>query len=155
MKFKIGDKVALSKWYDCDENEFSDFNHGNLYIAGGIITRLVNTDKVKVKWDSKYTQDSFITDYKDSSEKLEVADDEIPVAFLIPLDNIKKLQSTLEKEYEAASKAIIPELKEAAKHIKEAVKIAEKNNMKLYDLPMRDLINALDEAGWRNSSFGC
>jgi hypothetical protein len=64
----------------------------------------------------------------------------------------------IEKEYAEVSKLIKANMKEAAKLISESHKLAKKAHVKslesMYDA-VSPLINAMDNAGWRSSSWGC
>ena len=67
-------------------------------------------------------------------------------------------RSILDKEFKVAEKQIKEKLKEAGKLVREADKIAQKAGAysleRMYDAT-RPLVNAMDDSGWRSSSWGC
>jgi|SRR5579885_801439 len=67
-------------------------------------------------------------------------------------------RSQMEKEFKETSKLIKEKMKEAAKLVVEAGKLADKAHAKslesMYDV-CRPLIDAMDDNGWRSSSWGC
>lgn len=64
----------------------------------------------------------------------------------------------LEKEFEAASKEIHAKMKEAAKLVKEANKMAQKTGAphleSMWEVTS-PLVSAMDDSGWRSSSWNC
>ena len=64
----------------------------------------------------------------------------------------------LEKDFKAAQKQVLAKMREAANLVKEAGKMAEKAGLpplvNMYDVS-RPLVDAMDNNGWRSSSWGC
>ena len=68
-------------------------------------------------------------------------------------------KSELEKEFKEAQKAIKEKIKEAAAIVKEANKMAQKagarNLAEMQYGAAGPLVDAMDNSGWRSSSWGC
>ena len=70
---------------------------------------------------------------------------------------MKKLASQIEKDFEALEKQIKNKVKAAAKLLDEAQGLAQKQHHNLSEMynAYGPLYAAMDNAGWRTSSFGC
>lgn len=68
-------------------------------------------------------------------------------------------KNDLEKEFKEAEKAIKEKMKAAADLVKEANKMAQKAGVRYLAEMQYDaaspLVNAMDDSGWRSSSWGC
>lgn len=150
-EFKVGDKVGLnvsfkhgSGWdrkpiktiFTLGPNEFEP--------AYGEI-KSINGQKADVDWGESY------------SEALDHIDDDcVDLKDLLPAEEMKAKCSQLERDFEQLKKDIKVKLQEAASAIRAAQKMAASQNQKVVDMDEAYLLYpAMDEAGWRTSSFGC
>lgn len=146
--YQIGDRVAKATARSY-EDEYSDGKDVPLYydpdgdgLRLGEVTDVSTKGKITVKWDGAYGR----------TEVLEAKD-------LMTEEAGKARYSELEAEFAVIEKQIAAKVKEVAKGIREANKLAKKTGRPLaqmgYDIIYRDLYSAMDDAGWRTSSFGC
>jgi len=146
-EWKIGDRVAkaTSEYY---EDEYSgkqivplryDPDNG-LYL--GEITDISAKGKITVKWDGRYRD----------TEVLEAKD-------LITEAEGKARYSELEAEFHEIERQVAEKVGQVAQGIREANELARKTGRPLaqmsYNIIYRTLYDAMDDAGWRTSSFGC
>lgn len=148
-KFAVGDRVGYAMM-DKYENEWdsspklvpifiSDYMEEPDY---GVVTDVLSNGNVKVKWDPNACQED---------------DEEYDPAHLLAEAALKAKLVTLDKEFKETTKLIKEKMKEAAALVKDANKLAKKtgNNLEeMYDA-VHPLVNAMDSAGWRSSSWGC
>ena len=144
-KFKIGDRVARATSIAYDDNDTSrvvplryDIDNGLLV---GSITDIA-ANKITVQWDNSWSHKSEVVSAKD---------------LITEAEGLEKY-SELEAEFLETQKELKVKVKEIAKGIHEANKIAKKtghNLADMFDLVYSDLYPAMDAAGWRTSSFGC
>lgn len=141
---KPGTKVLASTAYD----EWGDGEHLGPYyydeyddttLVGVIRSKPASEGCVWVKWIDG--------DFANEEEEVEIS--------LLTLESERE---SIEKEFSALSKEIQGKMKEAAKLVKEANALAKKAHAKsladMYDA-VSPLINAMDNSGWRSSSWGC
>ncbi len=136
---------AFEEYYDDNAviaYQYNDGDYGEL--IGVIRSKEASPGHVWVKWIDGDGLDSV-----DADEDMEVD------LNLLVLETEK---SGIEKEFKNVSKAIKEKMKEAGKLVKEANLLSKKANLgsvaHLYDA-VRPLVNAMDESGWRSSSWGC
>lgn len=147
-EFKIGDRVAkaTATYY---EDEYSDGKEVPIYydpdgdgLILGEVTDVSTKGKITVKFDGSLR----------GTEVLEAKD-------LMTEKDGKARYSELETEFAVIEKQVAAKVKEVAKGIREANKLAKKTGRPLaqmsYEIIYRDLYSAMDDAGWRTSSFGC
>lgn len=135
---------AYSEYFD-EENavipyQYSDGGYADL--VGVIRSKEASPGHVWVKWIDG--------DYRDN------LDEEMEVDLkLLVLESDK---TDIEKDYKSVSKEIKAKMKEAGKLVKEANALSMKANLgpigQMWD-QVRPLVNAMDESGWRSSSWGC
>lgn len=146
--FMVGDRVGLNlaeeqhDKYDGSDPKLVKYYHrqyGDDPDYGTITS--INGTKAQVDWD----------DYCFLGSK------PVDIKHLLHEDEMKKYAAQLEEEFDGVAKELHSKMKEAAKIIKEADKIARKHGNKLayvYDA-IDPLYEAMNKAGWRTSSFGC
>lgn len=147
IKFKIGDRVAkaTSEYYP---DEYSDkeivplrYDPDNEMYVGEVVD-ISAKGKITVKWDGRYRD----------TEVLEAKD-------LITEEEGKTRWNQLESEFHAIEAQVAEKIKVVAQGIREANELAKKTGRPLadmgYDIIYHTLYDAMDEAGWRTSSFGC
>jgi len=151
-QFKVGDRVA-SAVCDYYEDEYSGSKEVPLYydpdgddLSFGVVDDITAKGKVMVMWDEYYGSEP---------QQAEAVDPDK----LLPEKVAEELYSKLEKEYNLIQKELKVKMKEVAKGIAEADKLARKTGRPLaqmdYDVIYSILYPAMDKAGWRTSSFGC
>ncbi len=119
---------------------FNEDDHGDL--VGVIRSEEAAPGNVKVKWiDGMYLDDV--------EEEMEV-----PLSLL----TLESDRASIEAAYKNVSKEIREKMKEAGKLVKEANSMAKKAKLgplaDLYDA-VSPLVDAMDNSGWRSSSWGC
>lgn len=143
---KPGTKVIAS----FDNDEYADSNelisyvydsYGDSTLVGVIRSKTATPGKVWVKWiEGEWSDDE--------------DDQEVDIAVL----TLESERSGMEKEFKAATSEIKEKMKEAAKLVNEAGKLARKAHAKslgdMYDA-VSPLVNAMDNNGWRSSSWSC
>lgn len=148
---KPGVKVLAS--YSAAYDEYSDGDiiayrydgEGEDYgsLVGVIRTKEAAPGKVWVKWIEGQYLDSLDED-----------ESEIDLKIL----TLESDRSSIEQDFKKVSKEIEAKMKEAGKVVKEANALAVKarlgNLAALYDASS-PLVDAMDNAGWRSSSWGC
>lgn len=147
---KPGTKVLAS--YSSAYEEYSDGEiiayrydgEGEDYgsLVGVIRTKEASPGHVWVKWIEG--------DYLDS---LDEEESEVDLKILI----LESERSDIEQEFKKVSKEIKEKMKEAARLVNDAGKLAKKAHAELasmYDAA-RPLVDAMDNNGWRSSSWGC
>lgn len=153
-KFDVGQRVS------CGSNESvgltKKINYGGEYgdeLVFGKVTEVLPNGLVKVMWDENWLNELFVNGITHEYWPVKVKSD-----WLLTEAEGKAKFSALEKEFDAIADQVIDKLKEAGKLIKEANKIAKKSGAKsLYEMydAHDPLLNAMDAAGWRTSSFNC
>jgi hypothetical protein len=149
--FKEGDRVGefTSQYQD---NDYDDSHTGPLRYDEdndpeyGQVTDVLSSGKVLVSWDN---------DYRKQYPRYTGPQDP---AGLAPEEVVKAQYSKLEVEFKEVEKEIKAKLKEASTSIREANKLAKKVGRPLaqmYNMFYGTLYKAMDDAGWRTSSFGC
>ena len=145
---KPGTKVLAS--YAGAYDEWSDeqvinyrYDEGEEYgaLVGVIRTKEAKAGHVWVKWIEG--------DYREN------LDDEMEVDLKILI--LESERGSIEQEFKKVSKEIESKMKEAAKLVNEAGKLAKQAHSSLegmYDATS-PLIDAMDNNGWRSSSWGC
>jgi hypothetical protein len=140
---KPGTKVLASTGYD----EYGDGEHlapykydeyGDTTLVGVIRTKEASPGHVWVKWIEG--------DFSDDEEEVD-----------LKMLTLESERSQIEEEFGKVSKEIKEKMKEAAKLVNEAGKLAKKAHSELesmYDAT-RPLVDAMDNNGWRSSSWGC
>lgn len=132
---EYGDGEIIPYRYDGDGEDYGS-------LTGVIRTKEASPGKVWVKWIEG--------DYLDS---LDEEESEVDLKLLI----LESDRSAIEQEFKKVSKEIKEKMKEAAKCVSEAGKLAKSahaNLQSMYD-ECRPLIDAMDNNGWRSSSWGC
>lgn len=144
--FKVGDRVseATSQSYDDYESirvplRWDPDSDPNV----GVVQAILPDGRVFVKWDSEWANRN--------SRPVEASE------LMLEADAVALL-AQLEVEFNVAEAEIKIKIKEVAKGIREANALAEKTGRTLSDmhgLVRGELYGAMDDAGWRTSSFGC
>lgn len=142
--FKPGTKVFAS--VDDDEYDGGDIikfifdEYDDYTLVGEVMDKPASEDHVWVKWE----ENDHVFD-----DEMEVETALLTLACDIP---------SIEQDFKTYQKEIKEKMKEAAKLVKEAGKLAEKAHAKslesMYEA-CRPLVNAMDQNGWRSSSWGC
>lgn len=168
VKFKVGDRVGLnlslhyeSEW---DDPTVIPFRYSDEFAASFGKVLSVTDTTAKVEWEEWPDVLDHLDDDDDDSEsetidtkKGRIYRSTIRLSHLLPAAELAAKESKLEVEFKKTSKEIRSKLKEAAKIIGEAQKLAKKQGHNLSDMydAYGPLYNAMDNAGWRTSSFGC
>lgn len=148
--YKVGDRVGLAVSEYDDEYNYDGPTVGKLRYNEdegpeyGVVTRVVSSGRVFVKWDNEW--------YNKYHE-----DEEQETNKLLPEAVHKKEYARLKADYNKLGTEIKAKMKEAAKLVREAGKLASKTNHELSEMydEVSPLINAMDASGWRSSSWGC
>lgn len=138
-----GTKVLASYSYDEYEEEglvpYRYDEYGDMTLVGVIRSKEASEGHVWVKWIEG--------DYVEEEEEVNLE--------LLTLESEK---SQIEKDFKAMSKLIKENMKQAAKLINESNKLAKKAHAgslaDMYDA-VAPLVHAMDNSGWRSSSWGC
>ena len=149
--FKVGDRVGeFTSEYQ--EDDYGDSETVPLMFNPdappefGVVTSVTSDGKITIKWDYEYrNQHSLYMAPKDPAD-------------FAPEDVVRARLSVLEEEFYDVEKQVKAKMKEVAKGIREANKLAKKTGRPLsqmYDVFRDTLYRAMDAAGWRTSSFGC
>lgn len=142
---KPGTKVLLSMSNEEYSNEdvvkyYYDEYDDNTLVAT-ILDRPAEAGKVWITWEENNT-------YSEGEEA------EVNINIL----TLESDRSKIEQEFKNFSKGIKAKIKEAAKLVLEANKMAKEAHASsladMYDA-VAPLINAMDNSGWRSSSWGC
>ena len=124
--------------------QYNDGDYGEL--VGVIRSKEASPGHVWVKWIDGDGLDSI-----DAGEDNEM---EVDLKIL----TLASEKSDIEKDFKDVSKAIKEKMKEAGKLVLEANAMAKQAHLgslaNLYDAA-RPLVNAMDDSGWRSSSWGC
>lgn len=136
--------AAYDEWSDGEVMPYRYDGEGEDYgsLVGVIRTKEASSGKVWVKWIEG--------DYLDSLDE-----DEMEVDLKILM--LESERSEIEQEFKKVSKEIKEKMKEAAKLVNDAGKLAKQAHAVLesmYDVTS-PLIDAMDNNGWRSSSWGC
>lgn len=136
-KFKVGDRVGRA-----DEMSTTKLNEGDSASLGEVRS-ITNEGNYIVKWDAKWQNKSPLTQYSESK--------------LVPEEDVIKLYSKLEQEYNAIVAEIKSKLSVAAKMLRESNDIAKKYGEELAFMgeAIDELYSTMDNIGWRTSSFNC
>lgn len=147
-KFNVGDRVGLNL---ITKHPLNDYDSSKVvkYFANADTSPYYGTikevkgKKAVVEWDSDYMGVDI--------------DDSVDFKDLMTEADMKKHVKTLGQEFKIASKAIKIQMQDAAKIVKNANAIAEKHGTQLAEMydAFSPLYDAMDEAGWNSSSFGC
>lgn len=144
-QFNIGDRVGLAVSEDYDvrtgrEKEVPlKYDPDGDGLCLGEVTDVSAKGKITVQWDHGASYTGVASEF-------------------LPEDEIKAKWSKLEAEFKEVESQVKIKVKEIAKGILEANKLAKKTGRNLadmYDVVYGDLYKAMDEAGWRTSFFGC
>lgn len=128
---EYGDMELIPYFYD---------SYGGCTLTGVVLDKTATTGKVWVKWDEG-------GDYERDEEEEEVE---------IKLLALASEQSKYEQEYKEVAKQVKEKVKQAAALVREANKLAKKGHAKdLQSMGAWDLVSAMDDSGWRSSSWGC
>jgi len=129
------DETIIAYRYDGEGEDYGS-------LVGVVRTKEAAPGKVWVKWIEG--------DYLDS---LDEDESEIDLKLLI----LESERSTIEQEFKKVSKEIKEKMKEAAKAVNEAGKLAKSAHASLQSMydEVRPLVDAMDNNGWRSSSWGC
>lgn len=147
-EFKVGDRVGFPQYEDEDTGELTyglryEEYGDNIY---GVITDVVSGGKLLVHWD-----DEDLNNEEPYSGKLS--------ANQLMLESEMKVKlSALEVEFKDVNKQIAQKMKDAAKLLREANKLAKKQGYELANMydAIDPLYSAMEACGWRtSSSFGC
>jgi hypothetical protein len=108
----------------------------------GVVKSVDKDGKLTVKWDSSWRTTN--PSKHDASE-------------LMAEEEANKILDKLEAEYEVWAGPIREKIKEAAKLLAEADKLANKQKRDLTEMHeiVGPLIGAMDDVGWRTSSLSC
>ena|SRR5579864_8181577 len=123
----------IVKYYHDEWNETT--------LLGAIVDKPARTGKVWVAWDE--------SDHTSEGEEQEIN---------IDILTLESERETLAEEFKTYSKEIKEKMAEAAKLVNEAGKLAKKahaNSLESMYSACRPLVNAMDNNGWRSSSWGC
>ncbi len=140
---KPGTKVLASTNYD----EYGDGEHlgpykydeyGDTDLVGVIRSKPARPGYVWVKWIE--------------GELAGEDDEEVDLKLLI----LESDRSKIEEDFKKVSKEVKEKMKEAAKIVNEAGTLARSVHSTLADMGASyELVNAMDNNGWRSSSWGC
>ena len=132
---EYNDEQIMAFRYDGEGEDYGS-------LVGVVRTKEAAPGKVWVKWIEG--------DYLDS---LDEDESEIDLKLLI----LESERSTIEQEFKKVSKEIKAKMKAAADLVNEAGKLAKKSHAELQSMydEVRPLVDAMDNNGWRSSSWGC
>jgi hypothetical protein len=140
---KPGTKVLASTNYD----EYGDGEHlgpykydeyGDSDLVGVIRSKPARAGYVWVKWIE--------------GDAAGEDDEEVDLKLLV----LESERSQIEADFKKVSKEVKEKMKEAAKIINEAGKMARSVHSTLANMDASyELVNAMDNNGWRSSSWGC
>lgn len=140
MSFTKGSRVMLrvDKY-----NEYEDDSVRGVVIADPTTDPLTGKGRVYVEWDRNYWRHN--------------KQEELSVDLLVSEEEGDAIIAQLEKEFNELQDKVALKVKEAANLLSEAGAIAESGGRELSDMheAIRPLLNAMDNAGWRTSSFNC
>jgi hypothetical protein len=150
FKFQVGDRVGEN--FSEIENELTgNTRKGKLRFdpdqgpAFGKITNITATGMLVVEWDNDWRNHEQL--YRKPQ----------PATDFLPEKDVEAQLSKLEAEYMEVEKQVKAQLKEVAKGIRAANKLAKKTGRNLSEMfDAHDaLYNAMDASGWQTSSYGC
>jgi hypothetical protein len=131
--------VNDEEWGDSEVIKYVHNEYDDYTLTGVVVDKPASDGKVVVLWDEN--------DWDYEEEEVE-----------IKLLTLAEDRSAIEKEFKNLSKEIKEKMKEAARLVNEAGKLAKQAHAKSLE-SMWDatgpLINAMDNNGWRSSSWGC
>jgi hypothetical protein len=135
--FEVGTRVVL-----VEASNLDTYNVDEDDTTRGVVKSIDEAGKLLVKWDDSWR--------KPNPEKV-LAD------ALITEAEADQILSKLEEEYEVWAAPIRAKIEESAKLLKEAGKLADKQNQDLAELHdlVGPLISAMRSVGWRTSSLSC
>lgn len=144
-ELKAGDRVLASmsdyEWGDHEIIPYCVDDYGDYTLTGVVL-------------DKKSTQRGFVVVKWDENDFDREEEEEVDPAHLA----LEADKDQLNAEFKAAQKAIEAKMKEAAALVEEAGKMAEQAHARslqhMYSA-CRPLISAMDDNGWRSSSWGC
>lgn len=146
-----GTKVIASYHYG-KYDDFSDYSdgpkigpyhhdeYGDSSLVGVIRSKKASTNKVWVKWIE--------------GELVDEEDQEVDLKVL----SLESNRFGLEKEFKQVEKLVKEKMKEAAALVNEAGKLAKKAHVESLESmysAVSPLVNAMDNNGWRSSSWSC
>jgi len=133
--YQAGDRVVLNDRSLQQHNEYEDNS------VRGVVQE-VKGDKLLVKWDYSWHRPN---------------PQEVSVEEVVSEDEANKILSKLEEEYEAWAAPIREKIAAAAELLIEAGDLAGKKKLDLAGMRQlaNPLLSAMDNLGWRTSSFSC
>lgn len=142
---KPGDRVLASmsnhEWSDNEIISYCVDEYADYILTGTVL-------------DKKPTQQGFVVVEWDDSDSNHEGEEEVDPELLV----LESDKDQLDIEFEVAQKAIEEKMKEAALLVEEAGQMANQAHARslesLYEA-CSPLINAMDNNGWRSSSWGC
>jgi hypothetical protein len=150
--FAVGDRVGLAMHVEgsteYDDGELVEGLRWDEYEdpCFGTVSGITQKGKIQVEWDDDAEGPALDYLYGDTVEPHQ----------LLPEADVKEQLSLLEQEFKEVSKKISKKCKEAAEILLEANELALQTGRSLYDMnDYGGLYRAMDECGWRTSSFGC
>jgi hypothetical protein len=155
--FNVGDRVAtfLTETEDFTTKPPPPNTDYSEPECGEVVEVLTN-GQLRVNFDSKYLNER--TYSPKNGQPVDYTPALVDAKLLFSETEAKEKCSILEKEYKVVSKQVQEKMKEAAKIIRDAQKLAKKelgtNLADMYDA-YDALYSAMDASGWRTSSFGC
>ena len=154
VKFKVGDRVAISMNHEGDFSDTFVFDP-NQELQYGEVISVLPKNELLILWESDYLNHSIYSSKTGTCtyEPKIVSNKGILLAYVADAQF-----SVLEKEYRKIEKEIKNKIKSAAKLIIEANNMAHTSNVgplaDMYDA-ISPLYSAMDQSGWNTSSFGC
>lgn len=129
---EYGDHEMIKYVYDGGYDDYT--------IVGTIQDKSAEAGKVFVQWDE--------------NDHLDLEEEEVEISLL----TLASDRDQIELDFKAIAKLVKANMQDAARLIRESNKLAEKAHARsladMYDA-VRPLINAMDNSGWRSSSWGC
>lgn len=142
-KFAVGDRVGMwneDTQLDSNQNpKWTEYDGGPVF---GVVKEILSDKQIRIEWDDEY-----LNDYPEETDRYS--------SEVMTEDEANKAWSDLEAKFVACQAAVAEKLKVAADAIAEAQKIAESYSYDLIELDSDVLEGALDDAGWRTSSWHC
>jgi predicted DNA-binding helix-hairpin-helix protein len=140
--FKPGTRVLASindeEYGDNEMTKYVYDSYGYITITGTVLDKPSKPGRVFVAWD----ESDFNIDFEEDVE--------------IKLLTLETDKSDIEKDFKSVAKQVREKVKQAAALVREANKLAQKGHAKnLESMGANELISAMDDSGWRSSSWGC
>lgn len=144
-ELKPGDRVIASRSdYEWGDNEIIRYcvdEYDDYTLKGSVL-------------DEKSSQRGFVVIRWDDNNSFGLGDEEVDPSILV----LESDKQQLDAEFEIAQKAIKKKMEQAAALVEEAGQLATDAHARslqhLYSV-CRPLVNAMDNNGWRSSSWGC